>query len=110
MEKFCLLTFLATYMAQDHFPRSGTIHSVLDTFPSLNSQGKFCTDKPTDQSDGGNCSVEVPSSHMTLVYAMLTKSNHCMWIEGLGNIKEHLFTPDRRTTIVQLAKSVSLLQ
>lgn len=104
------LTFLATYMAQDYLPRSGTIHSGLDTFPSINSQGKSHTDKPTGQSDGGSCSVEVPSSYMTLIYAMLIKTNHCTWTAGLGNIKKYLFTPDRRTTIVQHAKSVSLLQ
>lgn len=58
---------------QDHLLEDGTTYSGLGPPTPIINKENTPMNTPTEQSDGGNSSVQVPSSQVTPVCDMLTK-------------------------------------
>lgn len=70
-EENCLMAYskpiFSFYIVQAHLSKGSTAHTRLGTsYISQQSKIKCHTNMPTEQSDGRNSSVEVPSSQVTI--------------------------------------------
>ena len=100
------LAQFASYIPQDHLPRSGNTHNRLTSHKlSIHQENVPTPDLPTGQIDGDNFSIKVSTSQMAQVYVNLTKNKNENYSTSMYMI--NLQTNSQHYTKQQKAESFS---